>query len=190
MFIYLNQPRIKWSPKYLFATLKANIICPKLTIKLYGHIIIICPKMAHIMKVLYHDSIEYKALKRIKKIRGNVVLRQDLTDLGSYRQISRVFKKLVDTNMLIKIGSGIYAKASFNEMLNRPIIKGGFSEICTEVLDRKGIKWEYGTAIQEYNAGLTTQVPCRIVVKLKTRYRGKISYNKQRLRVEKGVNAR
>jgi prefoldin subunit 5 len=47
----------------------------------------------------------------------------DLTDLGSYRQISRVFK-LVDANKLIKIGAGIYAKASFNEMLNRPIIKG------------------------------------------------------------------
>lgn len=62
--------------------------------------------------------------------------------------------------------------------------------MLAEVLDRKGIKWEYGTAIQEYNAGLTTQVPCRLVVKLKTRYRGKISYNKQRLRVEKGVNAR
>jgi hypothetical protein len=141
------------------------------------------------MAVKYKDSIEYKAIQRIKEIRNNVVLRQDLTDLSSYRQVSRVFKKLVDANRLIKIGAGIYAKASFNEMLNRPIIKGGFSQICTEVLDRKGIKWEYGTAIQEYNAGLATQVPCRIVVKLKTRYRGKISYNKQRLRVEKGINA-
>ncbi|CEG55701.1 DUF6088 family protein [Legionella fallonii] len=142
------------------------------------------------MAVKYKDSIEYKAIQRIKKMRSNVVLRQDLTDLGSYRQVSRVFKKLVDASKLIKIGSGIYAKAYFNEILNRPIIKGGFSQICTEVLDRKRIKWEYGTAIQEYNAGLTTQVPCRIVVKLKTRYRGNISYNKQKLRVEKGINAR
>jgi hypothetical protein len=142
------------------------------------------------MAVKYKNSIEYKALQRIKKMCGNVVLRQDLTDLGSYRQVSRIFKKLIDANQLIKIGAGLYAKASFNEMLNRPIIKGGFSQICTEVLDRKGIKWEFGTAIQEYNAGLSTQVPCRIVVKLKTRYRGKISYNKQRLRVEKGINVR
>lgn len=142
------------------------------------------------MRVTYQDSIEYKALKRLKKIRGAVVLRQDFEDLGSYRQISRVFKVLMNENKLIKIGAGIYAKAYFCEILNRPVLKGGFSQICKEALDRKGIKWEYGTAIQEYNAGLTTQVPCRLVVKLKTRYRGKISHNKQRLRVEKGINAR
>lgn len=93
------------------------------------------------MAVKYRDSIEYKAIQRIKKIRSNVVFRQDLTDMGSYRQVSRVLKKLVDANKLIKIGSGIYAKASFSEMLNKAIIKGGFSQICTEVLDRKGIKW-------------------------------------------------
>ena len=142
------------------------------------------------MTVKYKDSIEYKAIQRIKKVHSNVVLRQDLTDLGSYRQVSRVLNKLIDANELIKIGVGIYAKAYFNEMFNKAVLKGGFSQTCKEALDRKGVKWEYGTAIQEYNAGLTTQVPCRLVVKLKTRYRGKISYNKQRLRVEKGINAR
>ncbi|MDA9271963.1 hypothetical protein N9Q05_01090 [bacterium] len=142
------------------------------------------------MAVKYKDSIEYKALQRIKKMPGNVVLRQDLTDFGSYRQVSRIFKKLIDANQLIKIGAGIYAKAYFCEMFSKPVLKGGFSQTCKEALDRKGIKWEYGTAIQEYNAGLTTQVPCRLVVKLKTRYRGKISHNKQRLRVEKGINAK
>lgn len=142
------------------------------------------------MRVLYQDSIEYKALQRIQKIAGNVVLRQDLADLGSYRQVSRVFKKLIEANLLIKVGAGIYARAQFSEILNRAILKGGFTETCIEVLDRKGIKWEFGTAIQEYNAGLTTQVPCRLVVKLKNRYRGKIAHNKQRLIVEKGINAR
>lgn len=61
-------------------------------------------------------------------------------------------------------------------MLYRSILEGDFSKICKEVLDRKRIKWDYGTAIQEYNAGLTTQVPCCLVVKLKTHYRGKISH--------------
>ncbi|WP_031566487.1 hypothetical protein [Legionella wadsworthii] len=51
----------------------------------------------------YKDTIEYKVLQRIKKMCGNVVLRQDLL-IGFYRQVSRVLKKLIDANELIKIG--------------------------------------------------------------------------------------
>jgi len=39
------------------------------------------------MKVKYVDSIEYRVLNRLKTIRGNVVLRTDFDELGSYRQL-------------------------------------------------------------------------------------------------------
>lgn len=142
------------------------------------------------MTVKYKDSIEYKALQRIKKIRSNVVLRHDLIDLGSYRQVSRVFKKLMDDNKLVKIGAGIYAKAYLSEMLNAPIIQGGFDQACKEALTKKGIQWELSTAAQEYNAGRTTQVPVRTSVRLKSRYRGTLSFGKRKLIVEKKINAR
>ena len=142
------------------------------------------------MTVKYKDSIEYKALLRIKKIRSNVVLRQDLMDLGSYRQVSRVFKKMMDDNKLVKIGAGVYAKAYLSEMLNVPIIQGGFEQACKEALTKKGIEWELSTAAQEYNAGRTTQVPVRISVRLKSRYRGTLSFGKRKLIVEKQINAR
>lgn len=142
------------------------------------------------MTVKYKDSIEYKALRRIKKIRSNVVLRQDLIDLGSYRQVSRIFKKLIDDNKLVKIGAGIYAKAYLSEMLNVPIIQGGFDQACKEALTKKGIQWELSTAAQEYNAGRTTQVPVRTSVRLKSRYRGTLSFGKRKLIAEKQINAR
>lgn len=109
------------------------------------------------MTLKYKDSIEYKALQRIKKIPGNVILRQDLVDLGSYRQVSRVFKKLMDSNKVVKIGAGIYAKAYFSETLNKPLVRGTFGQVCKEALTRKGVQWEPGTAEQAYNAGLSTQ---------------------------------
>jgi hypothetical protein len=142
------------------------------------------------MRVQYQDSIAYKALKRLKRIRGTVVLRQDFEDLGSYRQISRVFKVLMDENKLVKIGAGVYAKAYLSEILNTPIIQGGFGQACKEALTRKGIEWELGTAAQEYNAGLTTQVPVRTTVRLKSRYRGTLSYGGRKLVMEKKINAR
>ncbi|MCW8452519.1 DUF6088 family protein [Legionella quinlivanii] len=142
------------------------------------------------MTVKYKDSIEYKALQRIKKIRSNIVLRQDLMDLGSYRQVSRIFKKMMDDNKLVKIGAGVYAKAYLSEMLNVPIIQGGFDQACKEALTKKGIKWELSTAAKEYNAGLTTQVPARTSVRLKSRYRGTLSFGKRKLIMEKQINAR
>lgn len=142
------------------------------------------------MTVKYKDSIEYKALQRIKKIRSNVVLRQDLMDLGSYRQVSRVFKKMMDDNKLVKIGAGVYAKAYLSEMLNVPIIQGGFEQACKEALTKKGIEWELSTAAQEYNAGRTTQIPVRTSVRLKSRYRGTLSFGKRKLIAEKQINAR
>ncbi|OAI50053.1 hypothetical protein AYO45_00295 [Gammaproteobacteria bacterium SCGC AG-212-F23] len=63
------------------------------------------------MRVKYLESIEYQAIGRLKAIQGNVVLRKDFNDLGSYRQISRVLKGLIAEKKLVKIGAGIYAKA-------------------------------------------------------------------------------
>ena|SRR3990167_4880900 len=142
------------------------------------------------MRVKYRDSIEYKALNRLKRIRGHIVLRHDFKDLGSYRQISRVFKALIDDNKLIKIGAGVYAKAYLSDLLNIPLIQGGFDQACKEALTKKGIQWELSTAAQEYNADLTTQVPVRTSVRLKSRYRGTLSFGKRKLIVEKKINAR
>ena len=150
----------------------------------------ISPKLAISMRVRYQESIEYKTLKRLKRIRGSVVLRQDFEDLGSYRQISRVFKVLLDENKLVKIGAGVYAKAYLSDVLNIPLIQGGFDQACKEALTKKGIQWELSTAAQEYNAGLTTQVPVRTSVRLKSRYRGTLSFGKRKLIVEKKINAR
>ena len=133
------------------------------------------------MKVKYQDSIEYKALQRLKRTQGNIILRQEFADLGSYRQVSRVFKNLLEDNRLVKMGAGIYAI---------PNLKVTFRQLCKEALTKKGVQWEPGTAEREYNTGLSTQVPARTIIRLKSRYRGKLIYGKQQLIAEKGINAR
>src|SRR5260221_10246742 len=139
----------------------------------------------------YQNSLKFKALNRIKQqITGNIVLREDIEDMGSSRQISRCLKDLVEMGELVKIGYGIYAKSYVSENLNRPVIKGGFDQACKEALTKLDIKWEPGSAEQAYNAGLSTQVPVRTIVQLKSRYRGHLSYGNRKLIVEKGINAK
>jgi len=142
------------------------------------------------MKVKYSDSIKYKILNRIQSMSGNVVLRTDFSDLGSYRQISRVLNKLIQEKKLVKIGFGVYAKAYQSENLNKPIIQGGFDQACKEALSKLGVQWKPGSAEQAYNAGLSTQVPVRTVVQLKSRFRGQLTYGNRKLIVERGINAR
>lgn len=141
-------------------------------------------------KTYYKNSLKFKVLGRIKQMPENVVLREDIEDMGSSRQISRCFKDLVEMGELVKIGYGIYAKAYVSETLNRPVIQGGFGQACKEALTKKGVQWEPGSAEQAYNAGLSTQIPVRTIVQLKSRYRGHLSYGNRKLIVEKGINAK
>lgn len=142
------------------------------------------------IKKYYQNSLKFKVLDVIKQISGNVILRKDIQNIGSPRQISRCFNDLMEMGELIKIGYGIYAKSYLSENINRPVIKGGFEQACKEALTKLGIKWEPGNAERAYNSGLSTQVPVRIVVCLKSRFRGQLNYGNRKLIVEKGINAR
>jgi hypothetical protein len=129
-------------------------------------------------------------MERIEQLVGHVVLREDIANMASPRQISRCFQRLVEMGLLIKIGHGVYAKAYLSEYLNKPVIAGGFEQVCKEALTRLGVKWEPGEAEKAYNAGLSTQVPVKTMVQLKDRYRGQLSYGNKKLIVERGINAR
>lgn len=142
------------------------------------------------MRVKYSESIEYKALSRLKAIRGSVVLRKDFNDLGSYRQISRVLKELITEKKLVKIGTGIYAKAYLSKYSDIPLIKNGTDITLRNALKRLGIAYEPGSAEKEYNEGKTTQVPVRNIVRLKSRCRRRIGYKNSELIFEKNINAK
>lgn len=142
------------------------------------------------MRVEYENSIEFKVLNRFKKIRGNIILRTDFDGLGSYRQISRVIKKLIFERKIVRIGSGIYAKAYISKYTDIPLIKNGIDSALRDALNRLNIKYERGSAEQEYNDGKTTQIPMHNIVRLKERCRRRIGYRKSQLKFERNINAK
>ena len=142
------------------------------------------------IRVKYSESIEYKALNRLKAIRGSVVLRKDFNGLGSYRQISRALNELIAEKTLVKIGTGIYAKAYLSKYSATPLIKNGTDPTLRKALKRLGVAFEPGSAEKDYNEGKTTQVPVRNIVKLKSRCRRRIGYKNSELIFEKNINAK
>lgn len=141
-------------------------------------------------KRYYKNSLKFKLLDSIRQLPENIILRKDIENMGSPRQISRCLKDFTEMGELIKIGYGIYAKSYISENLKKPIIQGGFDQACKEALTKLGIRWEPGSAEQAYNSGRSTQVPVRLIVQLKSRFRGHLTYGNRKLMVEKGINGR
>ena len=131
-----------------------------------------------------------KALNRLKRIRGTIVLRQDFEGLGSYRQISRILSRLLEKKKLVRIGAGVYAKAYISKYTGIPLIKNGVDFALREALNRLGVVFEPGSAEQAYNSGKTTQIPAANIVKLKSRCRRHLGYGHSTLIFEKNINAK
>lgn len=87
-------------------------------------------------------------------------------------------------------GFGLYAKAYSSKYTAEPLIVNGFDHTAREALERIGVKWKPGSAELAYNRGESQQVPENNVVRLKTRFRRKISYGNRELYFEGKTNAR
>lgn len=71
----------------------------------------------------------------IKRRAGQVVLRSDLVNLGSSSQLSEAIKKLTESGLLLRIGSGIYAKSQ-KDSHGRPQLLVSPQQIVEEVFKK------------------------------------------------------
>lgn len=135
----------------------------------------------------YKNTFRENLLARINAMTETIILRKDLHDLGSPRQVSRALKDLVNDKEIVKLGYGVYAKAELSDYLDRPMIQAGFSTACIEALNRLGVDWEPSQASKDYHLGKSQQVPARFEVRLKSRFRRQLSYGSRTLRIEDGI---
>lgn len=115
--------------------------------------------------------------QRIARKKSDVFLRADFQDLGDYDQIGRGLRYLVRQGALLKIGQGLYARATTSPFDGRPIPTKGVSQLVTEALDRVGVQARPTQLQRDYNNGRTTQVPTGRVVGVNKRVRRTIGYD-------------
>lgn len=106
-------------------------------------------------------SVKQRLLRSVAARSGEVVLRRNLARFGSQAQISRALKQLVDEGKLVRIGSGVYAKAAPGPLSGLPMARKPLGALAAETFDQLGITWQQGAAQRRYNSGATTQVPWR-----------------------------
>ena len=121
------------------------------------------------------ETLESRILKRMERKRGDVFLRADFGDLGGYDQVGRVLRKIAREGQLVKVGQGLYARASRSITSGEPIPVQGLATL-KEALGRVGVETLPTRLERAYNAGTTTQVPTGRVVGVARRVRRKVGY--------------
>lgn len=105
--------------------------------------------------------VKQRLQRSISARNGEVVLRRDVARFGSPAQVSRALKQLVAEGKLVRIGTGVYAKAKPGARSGMPMARQPLEALAAETFDRLGIPWQLGAAQRRYNSGVTTQVPWR-----------------------------
>jgi hypothetical protein len=84
-------------------------------------------------------KLEERIVRSIKQRAGNIVLRSDFAKMGSASQISTVLKNLQDKGVLIRIGTGVYAKTRKSSVIGITIPAGNLETLATETLQKLGV---------------------------------------------------
>lgn len=90
---------------------------------------------------------------------GNVILRAELAGLGSVHQVSAALRTLQGEGILIRIGTGVYAKTRKSSVTGHIIPAGSLETLATEALIKLGVSVLPGSDAAAYNSGKTTQMP-------------------------------
>ena len=104
-------------------------------------------------------TMQERMLRAIKQRAGNVVLRQELADLGSASQVTEALKALQARNVIIRIGTGVYAKTRKSSVTGSIVPAGTLETLGLEALRKLRVPVTPGAAAAAYNAGTTTQIP-------------------------------
>jgi len=132
------------------------------------------------------DNLKKRIYKSVKRRKPEVYLRADFAGLAGYDQVGRALRELVRDGALVRVGYGLYAKATYSPLAgDRPVPRVGIRRLGEEALRKLNVGVRASMAELSYNEGQTTQVPSGRVIAIDKRVRRKIGYNGMYLEFER-----
>ena len=128
-----------------------------------------------------------KVETRIARKRDDVFLTREFADLGGEDQVLRALRGLVRDNRLVRLGYGVYGRATVSRLSGMPILygQGGFIGAARQALTKLGVAWDLTEAERAYNEGRSTQVPVNPVVRVKGRFSRRLRDGNTELVIER-----
>ncbi len=121
---------------------------------------------------------------RIKKSKDFVFMLPDFEDLSGKDQIMRALRKLIQKELILKVGQGIYVKAEKSPFSGKLLPQIDISEIGKIVAKKLKIKIIPSKYELWYNEGRTTQVPTGRVIAILGRINRQIGFNGRFIKYE------
>ena len=129
------------------------------------------------MKSRKNKTLEKRIVERIARRENNVFLRRDFSDLGGYDQVGRGLRRLVAKEQLVKLGYGLYVRATSSPLSGKTIPAKPLPLLAAEALRRLNVESTPASFTRAYNEGVTTQVPTGRMIAVKGRISRKIGYD-------------
>ncbi len=118
--------------------------------------------------------------------KDDVFVRSEFVSMGSEAQVSRALRSLIQRGIIVKLGVGVYAKAKKSVLSGAAIPVKPISMLAPIALRKLGIKIYPSQMAQEYNAGVSMQIPAGNIVNIgKNRIIRKIGFGKQSIAYER-----
>jgi hypothetical protein len=133
-------------------------------------------------------TLRQKIEHRISRTEGeDVFLTREFKKFGGEDQVLRVLRALVGDGQLVRLGYGVYGRATRSRISGNPILKSpeGFSGVARQALTKLGVKWEPTKAERDYKEGRSTQVPVNPVVRVRGRFARHLRYRDAELVLER-----
>lgn len=133
-------------------------------------------------------TLRKKIEQRIARKKGeDVFLTREFRTLGGEDQVVRALRELVNNGRLVRLGYGVYGRATVSRLSGKPILhsRDGFAGVARQALDKLGVEWEPTEAERAYNEGRSTQVPVNPVVRVKGRFSRHLRYRNTELLLER-----
>lgn len=131
-------------------------------------------------------TLEEKLNRAITHGTEDVFVRAEFENFGSKTQISRVLRNLIKKGFLVKLGIGVYAKATISVLSGATIPIKPIEVLAPIALRKLGVEVFPSQATQDYNEGKTSQIPAGVVLNTgDRRITRKIGFGKRSISYEK-----
>ena len=126
---------------------------------------------------------------RIKRYVGerpneNAFLRKEFSSLGSRTAVTDAIRELIGDGFFVRGGTGVLVKAKYNDIIKdfAPVVSP--DQFSKEVLIKIGVDPQPNSALVEYNAGRSTQIPAWLCYRVDRRIVRKIGFKKRWVQYE------
>lgn len=127
-------------------------------------------------------TVKQKIAAFIDRSKSDVFMPRDFTQAkvnsAEYDTTLRAVRELVREGRLTRLSYGVYARTRRSPITGKPMLTapGGFEGAVRQSLDKLGVKWTESKAIQDYNAGRSTQIPVSTSFRVESGFTRRFSY--------------